>query len=501
MYNQWLSSSIYETDSTIIISGISYHYNSALGYRQGVFFSRLNSIGGNIVVKNIFRFDSLICLGFWHTLIKDKFNNYIFTGQSWSPYKTGLDSLLIVRYDSSGNIIRSYQYSLNTNDSIYDHINSIVLNDSVLVSLVRAFGKKPYFNSGYLYLVSTNLSTGQVTKIDTLYKQYNQVVSGHGIHLTRNGKIIVLASRNSIKYIDFIYKTRLLTYPLFWELDSNLNIVQYQEYTIDNRHRSVVGELLEVDDGYVLPIYNDASSEAKGTPEGVFQGNVWKLDHTFSPVWECRLDTNGDFNPPISAIRYSPDSTFVVCGWDQDPQNMPAGDSLWITKGMIAKIGLAGNIIWQRRWAGRYSTTTAQNFLYTLEVLSTGDIIGIGSAQASQQDSFNAWIIRVGPDGCMNGSCENVYTTIREAAITGASFSLAPNPAKNDLFVYFAQSNAKSNYSGIISDASGKIIETVKYLSNNTYHQIAVSDYPPGVYYFTLQEDSKTIKSLSFVKE
>lgn len=499
--SQSLTSSIYLNDSTIYIDGGMKFFRPGFGYRLGSAFIRTDVSTGSLHLIGDLAFDSLALYIIKPNFVKSNANKY-FRGGCVKSYYSDYNALFINCTDSVGTNIFTHTFKLqNVQDSTQAIANILPLNDSILICSVVSYPKAPYHLDANIFVIAFNIQTKQIEQQKLLFQQQNRFAEACALIKNKEGNIFLAGQTLKGVYAHIPDKYIVNSNVLFWELDSNLNVLNYKEYTYDTRHRLEYGGVLEVDDGYVMAGAYDVTSTTLGTPDDLIQGNLWKVSKTFSTIWETRFDTNGYFNPPLMCIRNSPDSTFVVCGWDQDPQNMATGDSVWITKGMLSKINYQGQIVWQRKWAGRYNKMTCSNFINTCEVLSNGDIVGFGSAQASQQDPNEAWVLRVGKDGCIGGACENIYLAINEASGKGASFYLFPNPVEEDLNIYFSKSNLKANYIGIITNILGQQMGRINNMEADTYYQMDIRHFPMGTYLFSVMLNDKIAKQASFFKK
>lgn len=500
--SQVLTTSVYINDSNVIVDAGMKFYNSGIGYSLGSALVNANTSTGGMQVKGSLYFDSLAILISKPNLIRTK-SNVLYRGGCVKSYYSDYNELFICASDTSGANLSSHIFSLgNVQDSNEVVSNIELVNDSILMCSVVSYLKAPHQYDANIYSILFNVNSNQIEKQVLLYQVPNKFAESCGLIKNREGRYVLMGQTLKGVYIHIPDKYITNSTILFWELDSSLNIINFKEYNDDFRHRLEFGSTIEVPDGYIIAGSYDVTSTTIGTPDDLVQGNLWKVSKNFSTIWECRFDTNGYFNPPLMCVRHSPDSSIIVCGWDQDPQNMADGDSIWITKGMIAKVNYQGNVIWQRRWAGRYNKMTCRNFLTTCEVLSNGDIVAFGSAQTSQQNPNEAWILRLSKDGCINGSCENIYLKLIDYEFESTLFSLYPNPAKDKLYLYLDDYfNLHKNYHACITNTLGEKVYYVNSISESNFHTIDISNLQNGFYFFSLYQDDKIIQKQKFVKE
>ncbi len=80
-----------------------------------------------------------------------------------------------------------------------------------------------------------------------------------------------------------------------------------------------------------------------------------------------------------------------------------------------------------------------------------------------------------------------------------ASIALYPNPAKSNATALF---NATGNYTLILSNASGKVLQTISGTSNKEQNKVDfnISTYPQGMYFISIKDEKET-RLLKLTKE
>jgi hypothetical protein len=90
-------------------------------------------------------------------------------------------------------------------------------------------------------------------------------------------------------------------------------------------------------------------------------------------------------------------------------------------------------------------------------------------------------------------------TAVNELSNPSIKFELMPNPTQDYVYVYM-DANSKNNLTGKLYNSNGQLLQTIEFMQPSIAYSLDMTNYPAGVYLFTLESDDskmtqKIIKS------
>jgi hypothetical protein len=209
-----------------------------------------------------------------------------------------------------------------------------------------------------------------------------------------------------------------------------------------------------------------------------------KLNGDGDTIWEKQVERGynlGFFSKPI--ILGNEDIVFA--GFIEDsPDNY---------SGWLVKTDSLGNIIWERQYTIGNSTYSLFNDLKTTE---DGGFIMCGYAMNPSQD---AWVVKVDSNGCLVPGCNNdvVEILLSEGEYLQQNY---PNPANCNTSIPVSVPQGK-NATLFVSNLTGQYMEIISVLSNTNEIELDVSDYPAGMYLYSIEIDGKVMETRRMIVE
>lgn len=473
---------------------------------------------GQTYFNKIYRYSSPDSASRWESFIPVVEligTGYIAGGYS-TNYVTRSSRLMICTIDSIGNLTNlnlygdsGYYYSARTMELTYDS-NLIVLSDKARytnsddsiffkLSLINKLGSLIWsreYSSGKIksqpvkaietsdhgfalvgwttdsnsipskiYFIKTD-SLGN-TEWDRLYGDSNNYVySGMSVMQESDGGFVILGmtGTNGI-YYSMITMIRT---------DSAGNNLWQHNFGLPNMYAG--GELItKLKDGNYLISGQD------GIPFGNTNGLLIKTDTLGNVIWQKNYGFSLAGN--IRGVVENNDGTlsFNLVQLLSNPHRNVAN---------LYKVSSIGDSLWSRQY--EYDTSVVNNHCYSYNLIATNDngYILSGQEREASPATTDAWLVKVDSLGCEVAGCIPVNTPNQQSTNTG--ISNFPNPFNQSTTI---QINELRDYDGctlLIHNILGQPLKQFSIQAPNTTFKISASDFPPGVYYYTLFNRHKT---------
>jgi hypothetical protein len=98
--------------------------------------------------------------------------------------------------------------------------------------------------------------------------------------------------------------------------------------------------------------------------------------------------------------------------------------------------------------------------------------------------------------GCSDTTCRTLLIgSVGLAELAGMQFAVFPNPSKSMLTISFNETAAGKNWSLILSDPDGRILNRQSFTRDQPLRQLEfnLAPYARGIYLLTLQGESATM--------
>lgn len=248
------------------------------------------------------------------------------------------------------------------------------------------------------------------------------------------------------------------------------------------------GPLIPTHDGgavYVLNILD--TNQIVGYPTDSMPSVIYRLDSSGNIIWQKWL-TYGNF----VSLHETRSGAIIFCEnllalpWSGGPLlNMAFSGALF-------KLGQDGQAVWQQYFKNGIDTSY-DNYFWDVTEGADGGIFATGQAVPLHQQKVHTWLVKVDSNGCLNGNCPELYTSIQEESKAPEIF-VFPNPAQSHFTVAFGETSDFRRYREpiiSITDMTGRVIsQTVLTEQATTF---SCESFAMGVYFYTIRSDGKPI--------
>ena len=83
-------------------------------------------------------------------------------------------------------------------------------------------------------------------------------------------------------------------------------------------------------------------------------------------------------------------------------------------------------------------------------------------------------------------------TSVSEIANAPIKFTLMPNPTQDYVYIYM-DASSKNNLTGKLYSPNGQLLQTIEYIQPSIAYSLDMSNYPEGVYLFTLESGESKV--------
>lgn len=430
---------------------------------------------------------------------------YVLAGWINDPGDYYLQSGLLVRYSSNGDLIWQRRIGATTPDGNFaknERFEDVILStDGTLLLVGSRTPETPNsFAASDVLIAKIDLDG---TEIWRKYFNWDQTDTGFGITALPNGEAIICGNTNS-----FNPTGELDGYLM--KINGNGEKQWIKTYDFQGAEDWLYGVIIS----------HDQQIMATGTSQNQTVGNrTWiiRTDLDGNEIWQ---KTYPGYAIKGSSIVENKQGNFGICG---QGYNISTGfDNL------LMEIKSNGNVVWGNHYFSP-GPLSVPDELFDLVPCEEGGYAAVGISGAQPFDGY--YIIRVGadgdtlktanlfddanateyatsltwtPDGALMATggrlkpggdydllltrlegfgCHQLSTT-GALEITTISIQISPNPAHDFIQVDASQWEA-SQYQFSLSGASGRLI--INTLSKESKFSIACQQVPPGVYFYALE--------------
>jgi hypothetical protein len=223
------------------------------------------------------------------------------------------------------------------------------------------------------------------------------------------------------------------------------------------------------------------------------------VDEIYSFPYITKIESNGDIiwentygsyylNTGLISIKHVPEGGYISAG--------ASAESDLAYEGLLVRIAENGDSLWMRRY-----NWMEGNSCYFRDVIPSenGGFVAVGDVYpVNDLDlSFDGWVVKTDEFGCVVPGC---HLAIEEKNAT-AEISLFPNPTSTMTNVYIKSRDPGLHGEILISDITGKIIQSQKTIGGDINIGLDVSMFHSGVYLVQLMAEGKTIATKKLVVE
>ena len=284
--------------------------------------------------------------------------------------------------------------------------------------------------------------------------------------------------------------------------DSLGNIFQTKIYPSDLLGIGCRGLTQTVDGGYIFAGRNGTFVDNGQAME--FQGRIVKLDSNFVEDW--RIERGYPIDESLmnfENILKTSDSTFVAVGKSIDTVSNPL---LWNTAGNLMKFNIDGEVIWERFYQNINYDSTMFNIpshvLYSASMTPDSGFAMVG--QVLGYDNTGAgtgqfgWLVKADKYGCLVPGCQQYDDLgINPSLVSTIGLKTYPNPANNELYIYYANQNHSNQVKGVLFNNMGQQIMQFSMPTNHTTYMMNVSTLNKGMYILKVySEDSEQVEKI-----
>jgi len=476
-YTYQSSHFISNKEDTIVFTGQGNFYNQDSTWAAVVFYVEVNS-KGNVISQSDFDDPTYSQYGIDNSNIQDA----VFVGSEFtSSFFTRNFSVIYKITNSEYEFLDTLINTFDTERPIAVAKLCIDSSDQILISGVTFEDNQ---NGSFTYPFLYNLDEGE----------YQNIYKNTTSHL-RYGDIIVLD--DSIILIQYDSNGDV---PLSDTWGHQLRITQYDKnHIILNTWSSEMSEYLgKVEDAHYSEdgiIVSGIQFKQNGnsnfdllsriyTLRYSFENGVEWLSYPFGEEW-----LNSSLNEVNELIPSLEEDGFIVVG-----QKYVSDSTGNFVRGMIAKIGINGDVLWQKSLD---SGLIGFHSIKDINAYSDGYILaGKVSNIENRPDSIPpipTWLMYLNKDGEFSGTSK----TIEKDVLNNSSIRIFPNPTSNRLEIECLAVNCKKYTTIEIFDLMGKRILSRPFTVNE---QIDISDFKDGLYNLLFFHDKRLIVSRSFIK-
>ncbi|MBC7412335.1 MAG: T9SS type A sorting domain-containing protein [Bacteroidia bacterium] len=390
------------------------------------------------------------------------------------------------------NTIQSPFYKMNMQG---DTLHTAFIGDTAYYAIIQAIVPSTTHKDRMLFIGTTD-STCSIGH-QGIYKPMVRVVDTNGVLLqtklyTNNCRYTNVSTADTTENKGYILSgSELQTFTALYfvmKLDSNLNLVWKKYYNVTGRN--VCGLVASKHGGYILG------------------HTVTDSIVNFSTTWErpsiSKLNTNGTvkWHKEYGVKEYGLATlTLKECA---NGDIIMAGIKQVVTsayKGWIMRTDSLGNLKWWR-WYHAITTpvqdVTSDNYIYDIQELTNGDIVGVGSTGGSNVVTplQQTWVLKTDQNGCLGAnncppSIANGTNGVEELSEASTnSVNVYPNPTTHTLNVY-----APNATQLVIYNLLGTIVQTTYTTTETT--TINTANLTNGIYIIK----TNTGQVAKFVKE
>lgn len=260
-----------------------------------------------------------------------------------------------------------------------------------------------------------------------------------------------------------------------YKLDNNFNIVSSIKTTNNRYYSNNCSAVFDNGDFVVGGLYSEDPNIGGLNDNGIlWQKYIRKYDKNLNEIWTTYIGSIS-MGGGITKLIVTDDGGVAGCGMDGVTIMHQNGDSVECLTGVVFKLDGNGELDFYKHY---YAVTTevsaVENNLWDIAELPDGGFVTCGDARSFWPYFERGWIMRVGPDGFLEGHGNASELSIVELDIHG--IFIYPNPATEQFTV---NSPDKVKYYEIYN-SSGELI-----LQGSTF-PVSLSTLSHGSYFVRL---------------
>ncbi|MDX1349854.1 MAG: T9SS type A sorting domain-containing protein [Putridiphycobacter sp.] len=288
--------------------------------------------------------------------------------------------------------------------------------------------------------------------------------------------------------------------------DTAGNLLQTKVYPDDLLAIGCHGLTETIDGGFLYAGQNGEFTQNGNSDQ--YKGRIVKLDSNFTEEWRIERGL-----PVISSlinfenVLQIHDSSFIAIGTQMDT----ATGEIGLSAGWALNFDLKGNTKWERFYRKVYADNNTNNFprhyLYSADITPDSGFVMVGQAvnyETTNPEPYGqlGWLVKTDKHGCLVPGCEQYDgLDIPENKKPEIGLKLYPNPASNELYVYYASGNHNANNQVTLYNLQGQAILNFALATNNTTYMVDVSQLPKGVYVLQVTDEISVLKTEKVVVE
>lgn len=453
-----LFSSIVKMDSSFYLIGITADTNSPFATK--ILIGQMELSGDLISYRSIWDGNSKFYGAFFNSLIKTTQNDLAFAGDSYDSlpralfgrFNSKLDSISIIEYQTPFSYAFQSEALLEYDSNVFYiagvRTDSSSLRSNVMLMKVDGAGNKQW--EKYYGLFSVAESTTNFIKLN-------------------NGNLMIGSYRRDFNM------TQERSYTWLLEVDTEGTMVRQWLDPNDSTYGAY--GLIETKDGGF--IYGAQKKVDEFWPLVYYTATVVKMNSSFQKQWTFR-GGGKSLATGIYDIEELEDSSFIACGNTRFAYP-PDGS---VQSGWVVKLSSSGEVLWERTYEG-FTTSSAENYLYDIDILPDGGFIACG--EANGDDGQFGWILRLDSNGC---EIENCMVGMGEVLKSEpVEVKIYPNPAKDEVTVEF--NTLLENDRIDIVDICGRVVKSIKVDSQRGKIEISTSELSNGALITLLFSEEK----------
>ncbi|MFD1553588.1 hypothetical protein DNU06_16050 [Putridiphycobacter roseus] len=292
-------------------------------------------------------------------------------------------------------------------------------------------------------------------------------------------------------------------------VDTLGNIIQTKVYPADQLAYGCNGLSQTMDGGYIYGGQNGTFVQNGNARD--YRARIVKLNANLMEEWriEQGIETSQNLMNFENILELT-DSTFVVVGRSLDTTDINLHG--YHTGGWLLKFNLSGAILWSRKYRKVEFLDNENNFpthiLYDVDITPDSGFVMVGQSQnfeASNPEPIGqlGWLVKTDKHGCLVPGCEEFDTAGKPPVKPKSEIGLKifPNPANDELYIYYASQIAHENVIAYLYNVNGQIVKQWAITSNYTTYMLDVSSFSKGIYVLKIANDLEILKTEKLVLE
>lgn len=213
-----------------------------------------------------------------------------------------------------------------------------------------------------------------------------------------------------------------------------------------------------------------------------------KVDKNGTVIWQKYYGVKQQYIN-LAGLKECSNGDFIMCGTRKLHTNEG--------KGFIIRTDSLGNLKWWKDYRPNTTPldTLADNYLWDIMELPTGDIAAVGWASGSSLNPLQqTWLLKVDSNGCFGASnCPaDIVTATKGNSYEKVGLVAFPNPFKEELNINYSI----FDFNGVarlelIEIATGRIIDTAELTEPFGIKQFNTQSIASGLYMLSIKQNSK----------